>query len=80
MLTYTDPALVTGTRTDATAPNYGHTISGYGGKIPTAHWIHYAGRWHRIYVMCYSNSGTPYVVVKGERLILDIDTEYRFHN
>ena len=75
-LRYTDPALVTSTR-QTSQPAYGRTASGYGGKIPTSHMIRYAGRWRRVYVMIYSNSGTAYVIVNGENYIIDIDTEYR---
>lgn len=74
-LTYTDPTLVTGQR-QTDQPTYGRTASGYGGKIPTSHMIRYAGRWRRVYVMCYSNSGTAYVIVNGANLVLDTDTEY----
>jgi hypothetical protein len=76
MVAYTDPAKVTDARSDDVAPR-NPNVSGYGGKIPTAHWVHYNARWHRVYVMIYSNSGTAYILVKGERLVLDTDTEYR---
>lgn len=75
-VSYTDPALVTETR-QTEEPAYGRTADGYGGKIPTCHMIRYVGRWRRVYVMCYSNSGTAYVVVNGASLVLDIDTEYK---
>lgn len=75
-LAYTDPALVTGTRQTDT-PLYGRTASGYGGKIPTRHMVQYAGRWRRVYVMCYGNAGTAYVVVNGADHVLDTDTEYK---
>jgi hypothetical protein len=75
-VTYTDPALVTGTR-QTDQPNYGRTADGYGSKIPTRHMIQYAGRWRRVYVMCYGNVGTAYIVVNGADQVLDIDTEYK---
>jgi hypothetical protein len=78
-LTYTDPALVTGTR-QTKEPTYGRNADGYGGKLPTRHMIRYAGRWRRVYVMCYSNSGTAYVVVNGANQVLDIDTEYKLRS
>jgi hypothetical protein len=53
------------------------SISGYGSKIPTRWKIKYAGRWYRVYVMQYGNSGSAYIKVLGEVLFLDIDTEYR---
>lgn len=46
------------------------TASGYGRKLTTASMVHYNGRWHRIYVCCYSNSGTAYIVSKGEWIIV----------
>jgi hypothetical protein len=75
MVIYTDPALVTGTRQTG-VPNGRRSVSGYGGKIPTCHMLRYAGRWRRVYVMCYSNSGTAYVIVSGAVHVLDIGTEY----
>jgi len=73
---YTDPTLVSEYRRTS-VPRGGQTATGYGSKIPTAYMLRYAGRWYRVYVMQYSNSGTAYILVKGEQLILDIDTEHR---
>jgi len=41
------------------------TASGYGGKIPTSRMIRHEGRWKRVYVAQYSNSGTAYIL-KGK--------------
>lgn len=41
------------------------TASGYGGKIPTSRMVKVDGRWRRVYVACYSNLGTAYIV-KGK--------------
>lgn len=51
------------------APN-SFTLSGYGGKIPTRHMVQIDGhkRWFRVYVMCYSNSGSAYIETKKEFL------------
>lgn len=49
-----------------------YTASGYGGKIPTPHKIRHNNREKRVYCMCYSNSGTLYILNHGKRLILDI--------
>lgn len=46
------------------------TATGYGAKIPSTRQAFVAGRWRRIYVAVYSNSGTAYVMVKGERRIV----------
>jgi len=77
MVTYTNPDKVTDVRTDDAAPR-SPSRTGYGGKIPTAHWVRYGPRWRRVYVMIYSNAGTAYILDKGERLVLDTDTEGRF--
>lgn len=52
----------------------GQSASGYGSKIPNDYMIHFDGdpanRWYRVYTMIYSNSGTCYVIRKGEMLIV----------
>lgn len=58
-------------------PASGQTASSYGRKIPTRYMIRYGARWHRVYSMVYGNSGTAYILVGGEMLILDSDTESR---
>ncbi|AYD81480.1 hypothetical protein SEA_JUSTBECAUSE_325 [Streptomyces phage JustBecause] len=72
---YTEPASVTGVRT-TDVPKGGQTVTGYGGKIPTAHMIEYLGVWRRVYAMAYGNGSTPYVLVKGEVVVLDGDTQH----
>jgi len=72
----TNPDLVKGVRSDSQTPPNPYA-SGYGSKIPTRYWLYYQNRWRRVYVMQYANSGTAYILVKGEQLVLDIDTEYR---
>jgi hypothetical protein len=47
------------------------TATGYGGKLTTSRMIRYAGRWRRIYCMCYSNSGSCYILVKGETIFVN---------
>lgn len=52
------------------------SASGYGNKIPMAYMLHCAdNRKRRVYAICYSNASTVYILYKGERLILDVDTE-----
>lgn len=75
-LTYTDPADVTAVTADDTAPMYGRTVTGYGGKIPTRYRITYRGRTRRVYAMCYGNSASVYVIVGGAVAFLDTDTEH----
>lgn len=44
------------------------TSTGYGSKLSTSIVIQLSDkRWRRIYVCCYSNSGSAYVIVKGKR-------------
>lgn len=75
-VTYTDPERVTEVATDSTCrPN--PYASGYGPKIPTPYRIRYPQRWYRVYVMCWSNAGTAYIVSRGRRLVLDTETEHK---
>lgn len=72
-------------RMDASAPA-GHTVSGYGDKIPTRYMLRIKGtagrpaRWHRVYVMAYGNAGTPYVMRAGEKVLLSIEVESALEN
>ncbi|WP_336160026.1 hypothetical protein [Amycolatopsis sp. VC5-11] len=76
-LSYTEPSLVTAIATDPTCrPN--PYVQDYGAKIPTARRLRYGRRWHRVYVMLWSNSGTAYILATGRRMILDPETELRF--
>jgi hypothetical protein len=77
MVTYTDPKMVTDTRTTE-APMYGRTATGYGSKLPTRYMVQYAGRWHRVYMAQWGNAGTAYIVHGGQDLVLDTATEHRF--
>jgi hypothetical protein len=47
-----------------------YTASGYGSKIPTSKMIKHNGRLKRIYVICYSNAGSAFILDKGKRLFL----------
>lgn len=47
------------------------TASGYGSKLITPWEVECTdGRWRRVYVMCYSNAGTAYIINNGHRVIL----------
>lgn len=47
------------------------TASGYGRRIPSTRMVRYLGRWRRVYVCCYSNSGTAYIEDKdGNWLVI----------
>jgi len=47
-----------------------YTRTGYGSKIPSLYKVQYQGRWYRVYSVCYSNVSTEYIVVKGERVVV----------
>ena len=51
------------------APRH-YSASGYGSKIPTAYMVKYLNRWRRVYCVCYSNSGTLYAMVAGEKVVV----------
>lgn len=44
--------------------------TGYGVKIPSATLALVNGKWQRVYVACFSNAGSPWVQVKGERVLI----------
>ena len=52
-------------------PHSGRTVSGYGSKLPTPYMIRIGSRWYRVYVACYSNAGSAYVTVAGERRLVN---------
>ncbi len=37
------------------------TVSGYGCRIPSAYMVRFKGRWRRVYLAQYSNSGAAYI-------------------
>lgn len=37
------------------------TATGYGARIPSRYMVKYNGRWRRVYVACFSNSGSAYI-------------------
>lgn len=49
-----------------------YTATGYGAKIPTPHMVLYDGRWRRVYVAQYSNAGSAYVIVGGEKISVSL--------
>jgi hypothetical protein len=48
-----------------------YTATGYGRKIPTTVQIRIGNRWHRVYCVCYSNTGSCYVVRQGKPVYID---------
>ena len=51
-------------------PQYGRTASGYGAKIPTSQMIKVENRWRRVYCTIYSNAGSCWITVDGEKLFI----------
>ena len=49
------------------------TATGYGSKLHTPYMLRYNGRLRRLYCCCYGNSGTLFIIVRGERMIVDVD-------
>lgn len=48
-------------------PRYGRSADGYGRKIPTRYQVQLKDkRWRRVYVCCFSNSGTAFIVTKAQ--------------
>lgn len=48
------------------------TASGYGRKLTSSRCVKTAdGKVRRVYVTCYSNSGTAWVTIKGEQWIVN---------
>ena len=67
---YLNHSNVQNMKCDESAPRYGRNAYGYGNKIPTPGWLKVANRWRRVYVTIWSNSGTAWITVNGERLVL----------
>ena len=47
------------------------TSTGYGRKLTTDRMVKYNNRLHRIYVSQHSNSGTAYILVKGNWIFIN---------
>jgi len=52
-----------------------YTATGYGSKIPTVYMVGFNGRWYRVYVAIFSNAGTSYVLIDGEKVVVDREGE-----
>ncbi len=65
---YLDMSTVQGRRINM--PVHLRTRTGYGSKLPTTTQLRIGSRWHRVYMVCWSNSGTAYIVKGGERLYI----------
>jgi len=47
------------------------TATGYGRKLNTGRSIHFNGRLHRVYCICFANCGTSYIISKGRSIVID---------
>ena len=52
-------------------PHSGRTTSGYGSKLPTRYMLYVGNRWRRVYAICWSNASTCYIIIKGERIVVN---------
>lgn len=54
------------------------TASGYGKKLTTRYKVRVDNglsvRWYRVYSTCYSNVSSEFIVVRGERIAVDIES------
>lgn len=73
-VTYLEHARVMGLRVDAETPRNPYA-NGYGSRIPTRYMLKLGKRWHRVYVVQWSNAGSAYVLERGARLFLSIETQ-----
>jgi hypothetical protein len=50
-------------------PPYGQGEDGYGNKISMPYLVRLDGKgpWRRVYCVCFSNAGSLYIIVKGEK-------------
>ena len=48
------------------------TASGYGKKLTTRYKVKYQSRMRRVYAICYSNLASYYIIVKKEKLYLNM--------
>lgn len=48
-----------------------YTATGYGSKIPSRYMVKFDNRWRRVYSVCYSNVSTEYVIIDGEKIIVN---------
>ena len=74
---YLDDSTVERLIVEVQPPSYGFPSSGSGPKVPTRYLMRLSdGRTRRVYLMQFSNSATPYVVVNGECHILTSDWDH----
>ena len=59
--------------------NPGQSPMGYGAKITTRWMVQFWGerRWYRVYVTCFANAGTSWILRGGNRVIVDLENTPR---
>ena len=70
----TEPVLIKESTLPWQAAGRMWTASGYGARIPSHYMAQWRGRWRRVYVCIYSNSGTAFIgksLSSGIRVDLD---------
>lgn len=66
---YLDPKQVINAK--KTIAPYNRSRTGYGSKIPTQWLLQLDNkRWYRVYVICYSNAGSSYIITKSGKVYL----------
>jgi len=66
---YLDPSLVIDRK--QSEPPLNRSRTGYGGKIGSSWELKLIdNKWHRVYIMQWSNAGTAYIMFRGRRLLL----------
>ena len=75
----TMPQFITDIIIDDEAPK-NNSATGYGNKLPSCVRLRCAdNRIRRVYAVCHSNASTAYIIYKGERILIDMDTEHAIH-
>ena len=46
------------------------TATGYGRKLTTRYKISFEGRLYRVYCTCFSNSGSNWIIAKGQKIFI----------
>lgn len=55
--------------TETETPKF-YSATGYGIKIPTDRKLKHEGRLYRVYVACFSNNGSAYIIKRGKRYLI----------
>jgi hypothetical protein len=47
------------------------TATGYGSRIPTTYKLNLAGKLYRVYATCYGNAASTWIMIKGNKIIIN---------